>query len=313
MLNQQPQLKGVKMTSAVLTGEAEANTGYRFSWGLAVVGGVAATAITFFLLTLGSGLGLMLVRPLSSANPTVGGFLTGGAIYFFVAQAFGFAVGGHLAGRLLGPIVESDTQEAFRAVAHGLASWCVAVLATLTMVGIAGASVGGSGASIAALYAFQAPKAETSSQTPYLVDVLFRPEVAAVSALSTDTQTGGLAISDGATNAQARAEAGRILATALMLPQTMKMEEQDRLATLTANAAGISSEKARSRIVALEADVRAKAAAAAEYTRRVVRDASLWLAASLFFGALVAMLSAVLARIEDDRESIVGTFYKRRV
>jgi hypothetical protein len=127
--------------------------------GLAIVGGASATAITFFLLTLGSGLGLMLVKPLSSATPSVSGFLTGGAIYFFVAQAFGFAVGGHLAGRLLGPIVETDTQETFRAVAHGLLAWCVAVLSTLAMLGLVGASAAGSGATIAALYTFQAPRA----------------------------------------------------------------------------------------------------------------------------------------------------------
>ena len=282
----------------------EANTGYRFSWGLAIVGGVSATAITFFLLILGSGLGLMLVKPLSSANPAASGFLTGGAIYFFVAQAFGFAVGGHLAGRLLGPIVESHVQETFRAVAHGLMAWCVAVLATLTMVGLVGASAAGSGATIAALYTFQAPKIDANTPTAYLVDVLFRPEAGAA-----DTPSGDAA--NDAQSAAARAEAGRILATALLRPQSMQADDQDRLAVLTARSAGISPDKAHARIVTLESEVRAKAAAAAEQARRVARDASLWLAASMLFGALVAMLSAVFARIEDDRESLAGTFYGR--
>ena len=304
MLNRNPQLEGVTMTDTVLTVENEADTGQRFSWGLAIAGGVVATAVTFFLLTLGSGLGLMLVKPLSSASPAASGFLTGGAIYFFVAQAFGFAVGGHLAGRLLGPIVESDVQETFRAIAHGLVAWCVAVLATLTMVGLIGATGAGSGATVAALYTFQAAKTDTP--TAYLVDVLFRPEAGAADAPATD-----LAASDEVRSAGARAEAGRIFTTALLRPEPMAADDQDRLAVLTAKAAGIATDKARARVAALEADIRAKAAAAAEQARRVARDATLWLAVSLLFGALVAMVSALFARIEDDRESLAGTFYGR--
>jgi len=124
------------MADTVVVAEevGEVSTGYRFSWGLAFVGGVVATAVTFFLLTLGSGVGLLLVHPLTRGAAAVPAFLTGGAIYFFVAQAFGFAVGGHLAGRLLGFEAETPEQEDFRAGAHGLAAWAVTVLATLTML-----------------------------------------------------------------------------------------------------------------------------------------------------------------------------------
>ena len=115
--------------TVVFADEQPENTGYRFSWSLAFAGGVAATAVTFFLLTLGAGFGLLLVIPVAHASPSLPTFLTGGAIYFFVAQAFGFAVGGHLAGRLLGPIVESEIQEEFRAAAHGFVAWAVSVLA----------------------------------------------------------------------------------------------------------------------------------------------------------------------------------------
>ena len=68
-----------------------ADTGYKFSWGLAIAGGVIATAVTFFLLTLGAGFGLLLVNPYSGDNPSLPAFLTGGAIYFVAAQAFGAA------------------------------------------------------------------------------------------------------------------------------------------------------------------------------------------------------------------------------
>ncbi len=284
MLNPNTPLRGEDTVVA----ESDANTGYRFSWGLAIAGGVAATAITFFLLTLGSGFGLMLVK----ASPTASGFLTGGAIYFFVAQAFGFAVGGHLAGRLLGPVVESHAQEAFRAVAHGLIVWAVAVLATLTMVGLIGASAAGNGATVAALYAAQASKSDTSA--PYLVDVLFRPEGTSAEPLAPAT-------------ADERAEAGRLLVATLLSPTPVQTADRDRLAVLSTKAAGISVDQARTRIAAMETNV----AAAAEQARRLARDATLWLAASLLFGAVVAMIAAVMARIEDDRESIVSSFYTR--
>src|SRR5271156_2728312 len=114
------------MTDTVVV--AEENTGHRFSWGLAIAGGVVATAITFFLLTLGSGFGLLLVHPGAVSGSSTPVFLTGGAIYFFVSQAFGFAVGGHLAGRLLGPLVETQREEDIRAGAHGFVSWAVAIL-----------------------------------------------------------------------------------------------------------------------------------------------------------------------------------------
>lgn len=276
-----------------------ADTGFRFSWGLAFAGGIAAVSVTFLLLTLGSGLGLMLVRPIPGAVPATSGFFTGGAVYFFVAQAFGFAVGGHLAGRLLGPIIETDMQETFRAVAHGLVAWSIAVLSTLTIIGLVGASTVGNGASLAALYVFQSAKVDPDAQTAYLVDVLFRPDAGASASMMAAPVA-----SDVSKVVLERAEAGRILTTSLMLPPPMQTGERDRLAILASSNAGITKEMAQERISALESDVRSKAATALDYARRVARNASLWLAASLLFGALIAMFSAVLARLEDDRESV---------
>ena len=57
------------MTDTVVIAEqGDENTGYRFSWGLAIAGGVAATAVTFFLLTLGAGFGLLLVNPVTHSG-----------------------------------------------------------------------------------------------------------------------------------------------------------------------------------------------------------------------------------------------------
>ena len=177
----------------VIAEEGDENTGYKFSWGLAFAGAVAATAVTFFLLTIGAGFGLLLVNPVTHAGPSVPVFLTGGAIYFFAAQAFGFAVGGHLAGRLLGPILETRTQEDFRAGAHGLTVWAITVVATLVLIALAGMTAAQSGGGMAALYGASSPaNSQSSTPTNYLVDKLYRP-------------------AGGAAPEGARQEAGRIL------------------------------------------------------------------------------------------------------
>jgi hypothetical protein len=281
------------MTDTLVIAEKnEPNTGHRFSWGLAIAGGVAATAVTFFILTLGSGFGLLLVHPLTHSGPSLPVFLTGGAIYFVAAQAFGFAVGGHIAGRFLGPLIETSRQEELRAAAHGLIAWAVTVLATLTIVILAGLTAASTGATTAALYgAVTGSKTTETTPSAYLVDILFRPS----------KQTSGSVAGDTA----ARAEAGRILDAGLANGEQLTMPDRARLIALVATQTGISMDDAASRVDALQADVQAKTRHAADVARKATSYTSLWLAASLLFGAMVAMLAAVVAR-EDDRNA-VGT------
>ena len=272
------------MTDTVVIAEqGDENTGYRFSWGLAIAGGVAATAVTFFLLTLGAGFGLLLVNPVAHSGASTPVFLTGGAIYFFVAQAFGFAVGGHLVGRLLGPLVESHIQEEFRAAAHGFVAWAVTILATLAIVTLAGLTAANTGAATAALYGTTTSRTVETAPTAYLVDVLFRPG------------------SSG--NESARAEAGRLLEVALVRGEQLAPDDRGWLITLVSEQAGISPDRAERRVDRMQADVQAKTKHAADIARRVASYASLWIAFSLLFGSVVAMAAAIFARKEDDREA----------
>lgn len=271
--------------TVVIAEEREESTGYRFSWGLAFAGAFAATAVTFFLLTLGSGVGLLLVNPVTHSGPSAPVFLTGGAIYFFVAQAFGFAVGGHLAGRLLGPLVETRKQEDFRAGSHGLTVWALTVVTSVILVAFAGLA---SSSHVGALYgAAAATSTQAATPTNYLVDKLYRP-------------TGGAAPE------AARAEAGRILNAGLANGETLASEDRTRLVTLVARNSGASRDEAAARIDAMQADIQAKTRQAADTARKVASYASLWIAFSLLFGLIVAIFAAVSARIEDDRESVAG-------
>jgi hypothetical protein len=277
------------MTDTVVIAEDSENSGYRFSWGLAIAGGVAATAVTFFLLTLGSGFGLLLINPVTHGGPSMPVFLTGGAIYFFTAQAFGFAVGGHLAGRLLGPQIESRIQEDFRAAAHGLIVWAVAVLATLSIVVLAGMTAAGSGAATAALYGAAMRHGE-SAPTAYLVDVLFRPQ--------TETRE-----ASNPTATVARAEAARILEAGMVRGEQIAPEDRARLTVLVSRDAGIPLGEAAGRIDRMQADIQTKTKHAADVARKAASFAALWLAFAMLFGAIVSVAAAIFAREEDDRDA----------
>jgi hypothetical protein len=263
------------MTDTVVIAEqADQNVGYRFSWGLAIGGGVIATAVTFFLLTLGAGFGLLLTSPYHNGI-SAPSFFTGGAIYFVVAQAFGFAVGGHFAGRLLGPLIETQMQEDIRAGAHALVAWAVAVLATLTVVTFAGLTAASTGAKTAAIYGAPSQSAEP---TAYLVDKLYSP---------------------GNASPEARAEAGRILDADIAAGTMLTADDHARLVTLVGRQTGLSADAAQQRVDAMQADLKHTA----DVARKTAAYTSLWIAFSLLFGAIVAMGAAISARIEDDRQT----------
>ncbi|MGD0141979.1 MAG: hypothetical protein ABSC92_02350 [Rhizomicrobium sp.] len=382
--------------TVVIAEEAAEDTGYRFSWSLAIAGGVAATAVTFFLLTLGAGFGLLLIHPVAHTGPSMPTFLTGGAVYFFAAQAFGFAVGGHLAGRLLGPIVESGIQEEFRAAAHGFVAWAVTILATLTVVAIIGLSA--AGATTAALYGASPPEpgdakttAAISSTASYLVDVLFRPATnptaasiapqpatraedeengegngRAVQAILIqqqmtapqtpdagnapassapapltnpvpDDESGGTASAPSAAPSQTtapysdntapsqpaesgaaappaatmtvvspdpRGEARRILEASILRGEQMTPDDHNRLITLVTLQAGIPNTEAAARIDEMMSDIQTRTKRDADIARKAASYASLWIALSLLFGAIVSVFAATSARLEDDRDAV---------
>jgi len=318
--------------AVVFAPDPEENTGYRFSWGLALAGGVTATAVTFFLLTLGSGFGLMLIDPLNDDGPSAPTMFNLGAAYFFAAQAFGFAAGGYLAGRLLGPLIESQRQEDSRAAAHGLVAWAVTILATLTMAAIVGMTTLSTGGMMAALYGAKEKDASSQNGAPtaYLVDVLFRPSTAtfapqpsaAPSSMPDDpvnldaieVQPLPPVRNNPMASAAAREEAGRLIETGMLVEEdALSMSDRTRLAAIIAQETGVPREEATNRIEQLRNQVQAETRQAADTAREIASYTAIWIAASLLFGAIVSMFAAVSARTEDDREAMDEVVVERRV
>ncbi len=166
----------------------ETDVAPRFSWSAAFAGAFVATAVTLFLLTLGSGVGLSLVSVRHATASGTISFFTAGAIYFLVAQAFGFAAGGHIVGRMIGPALETDREEEFRAGTHGLVAWALAVVATATLVALSVLTAGSAtanGAAVGGALASSAPMtnargdANANVATSYWVDTLFRAPLTA--------------------------------------------------------------------------------------------------------------------------------------
>jgi hypothetical protein len=183
-------------------------------------------------------------------------------------------------------------QEDFRAGAHGLVAWAVTILATLAVIALAGLTAANTGATTAALYGSTMPHATNGAPAAYLVDNLFRPHDSA-------------ALFRSNVDAEARAEAGRILEAGLARGIQMTPDDRVRLIGLTSAEAGISRSEAAARVDRMQADVQAKARHDTDIARKAASYASLWIAFSLLFGAIVAVVSAIFARNEDDRESWV--------
>jgi len=376
--------------ATILTGNDNDGLGRTaFSWSAAFAGAFLATAVTFFLLALGTGFGLALTTPESATSPT---FLTFGAIYFFVSQCFGFAAGGHLAGRLIGPMPETAAEENFRSVAHGLVVWALTVVAVALLFVTGGLAVAGKPLA-AASGRFES--AESAVLTPeyvgYWVDLLFRPgpgpsqasldwtqyaqadtgnatdaqpnpdqppppnpaatpspdlpettppPAAAPRELtpsgtappptslqpsgpppSTTLQSSGTSSHPGpsdtiitpppapaftppASLVADKAETSKIIVVGMAKGARLVQYDKDRIAALLVQDANIGAPEAQRRVDNAETRIHDEQIQSAEAARKTARFASLWIAASLLFGALAAAFAAVSARWEGDRARI---------
>jgi hypothetical protein len=288
------------MSSVIVADEVVYSGTPGFSWGAVIAGALAAAAVTFLLLFIGSGVGLSLVSVPEANTQTGQSAITLGAIYFFAAQAFGFAVGGYLAGRLMGPTLENEDEELFHATTHGLVVWALGVVATATVIAVSGLVVFSSALNASAIIgaANQTNQREiglTPAATGYWTDVLFRP-VGQPNATAPASATATVAVPP-----EAKAEAGRILTIGLLHADKLSQADHDRLARLVSETTGADMSEAARRVDEVQTRIHQDEVAAAEAARKLAKYMSIWIAASLCFGALVAAGAAVSGRWIDDK------------
>jgi len=176
-----------------------------------------------------------------------------------------------------------------RAGMHGLVAWAVAILGTVVIVSLAGLAATAGGTAIAALYGVRGSQSPAASTAAYAVDVLFRPGAGAGGSQARPR-------ANMAVDQSAHAEAERIVQAAILRSGSLTPDDRTRLSDLAAGAAGVTRDAAAARVDRLEADTRHTL----DTTRRTASYGALWMAFSLIFGAIVAIYSAIAARLEDD-------------
>jgi len=256
----------------------------RFSWGPVVAGAVIATAVTFFLILVGSGLGLALTSARSATGTGLKTFLTLGAIYFVAAQAFGFAIGGHVAGRLMPPAAGDSEEETFRADAHGLAVWALAVVFGLALLALTAVPTISAGAN------------RTVTPANYWADRLLRAAATQQSSLAYTQSMPLAALAD------AKGEASRLVTVEAAKGQNADNDDQQELIRLVSQYTGLPAAAATDRVNTGENDMRTSARNAAEAAKKAASYISIWTAIALLFGAVVCVAATVSARWEDDHD-----------
>jgi hypothetical protein len=104
-----------------------------FTWGVVIAGALAAWAVAFIMVSLGTGVGLAVSSPYSGPSATT--MTIAGAIWLVFSEALAFAVGGYLAARLRIRDHIPGPETKFRDAAHGFMVWVVGVgLMTLALL-----------------------------------------------------------------------------------------------------------------------------------------------------------------------------------
>jgi hypothetical protein len=293
-----------------------------FSWSAAIAGTLAALAVGFIILALGSGIGLSVASPYGGPSATTLGIA--GAIWLIITHSFGFATGGYLAARLRSPAHDGLNDETrFRDGAQGFVVWA---LGTLILIGTAGwltmsaasktADVA-SGAAVGAGAAMSNPENQDKAggALAYFVDMMFRPGAAGTGqapVAGSPATTTGAAASPGAgtavggaqprLDAESRAEVTRVLARGVAQGG---LTEQDRtyLAQVVAQRTGLPQEEAQRRVTEVETKAKESVKEAADKTAKAGAYLSFWSFMALLFGAACATLAGILGGELRDADS----------
>ena len=287
-------------TTAVLSEDSTTivqDEGSRFEWAAVVAGAIIGTAITFFLVSVGTGLGLSLVSVHGATASGAKTFVTAGAVYFLAANAFGFAIGGYVVGRMIkGELFDSE-EEHFRTDVHALAVWGLGVVfGAGLLVLTAGPSISASATTSAA-----------ATPVNYWVDKLFRPassqgaDAARQAEQPQASSSSATSITTNRTLADIKGEAARLL-TVSAANKSAK-DDKDRLDALVSQTVGLSPDMASARVMSVENDMTARAKEAADAAKKAASYIGIWTALALLFSAIVCVASALYARHPNTAET----------
>ena len=273
------------------------------SWSAAIAGALAAIAVTFIIIALGSGIGLSFASPYGS-GPSATTLTVAAAVWLLMAETMGFATGGYLAGRLRSPAHDDIVGETtFRDAAQGFLVWAIgAVMLALLIIatGYVGASATARAASgIAATAAASSNAPASAAATEYFVDLMFRPGPGNNAVAGSDT-VGAASRPAQPLPPEMRAEATRVLLRSVAQGQ---LDEGDRayLAQVVSARTGLPPDEAQKRVAVVESRAREAVKEAADKTAKAGAYFSFWTFMSLLFSAVAATLAGILGgQLRDD-------------
>lgn len=114
-----------------------------FTWSVVIAGALAAWAVAFIFISLGSGIGLAITSPYS--GPGAGTMTIAGAVWLILSQTIAYTVAGYLAARLRIRDHIPGPETKFRDGAHGFMAWVVGVgilAAVVLLSGLVSAQTG---------------------------------------------------------------------------------------------------------------------------------------------------------------------------
>lgn len=256
------------------------------SWGAIIGGAVGALSVSLVLSSLAGGLGFASVSAWPDSGASLAGIGVGAVIALVVVQWLAAAFGGYLTGRLRTKWAAMHSDEVFfRDTAHGFLAWALATLIVLgglmtaAGTGVGAAAVVGSGAAQGASAAAVGQGMDGSNG--YLVDTLFRTDPNATT-------------TESATPAEARGEAGRILARGVT--EDLSPADRTYLASIVSRRTGLSQADAEARVD----QVITSARETADEARQAASVGSFALAISLAIGAFVAAAAGALGGRHRD-------------
>ena len=302
------------MVDVVTTSPAVASAkgdGSYVEWSAVFAGAVAASAISFVLLTAGTAIGLSLLSP----DPAHSYGKAAGSLATFWALAvpiLAFLIGGYIAGRMRGGWDGADADEVqFRDGIHGLLVWAVSI--------VIGGIIAALAATSAAHIGIEAGKAALPDRGTIVaaaVDTMFRPQVAAAQVqTSPDRSPGATTGATGparpatspSTPAEARSEIARALTVAVS-DGKLNGSEKAYLAQIVSAQTGLPPADAEKRVD----EAYAQAVSAVDKARKASVVAALATATALLLGLAAAWYAAQHGgRHRDNNIPAKFTFLRR--
>ncbi len=103
-----------------------------FNWSVVIAGALAAWAVAFIFISLGTGVGLAVTAPYSEPSTTTMTIV--GALWLIIAETIAFTTGGYLAARLRIRDHIPGPETKFRDGAHGFMVWAIGVVLMIAVL-----------------------------------------------------------------------------------------------------------------------------------------------------------------------------------